>query len=154
MVVDVGCGSGVPVSQVLVDEGLQVCGIDASPKLMSAFRRRFPTAPWACESAESSGFFDQCFDGAAAVGLLFLLSEEGQRRLILRIAERVRPGGRFLFSAPQQACSWNDALTNRPSVSLGTEAYQDTLAKGGMYVESGEGDEGGNHYFDAVKGTT
>ena len=151
--VDVGCGSGVPITQVLVSEGLSVSGIDASPTLMAAFRQRFPTSPWACEPVESSSFFDQIFDAAIAVGLLFLLPTEEQRRVIQRISEHVRPSGRFLFSAPRQACSWADALTGLPSASLGADAYGSILREGGFLIESGEVDEGGNHYFDAVRGT-
>lgn len=40
-VVDIGCGSGTPVASTLVKAGLVVAGIDASPTLLSLFRRRF-----------------------------------------------------------------------------------------------------------------
>lgn len=41
-VVDIGCGSGAPLSVVLVDAGATVFGIDASPTMLAAFKRRFP----------------------------------------------------------------------------------------------------------------
>jgi len=43
-VLDLGCGSGVPVSSTLMDEGLIVYGLDASPRMVAAFRSRFPRA--------------------------------------------------------------------------------------------------------------
>ena len=43
-VLDVGCGTGVPVSRALVDAGMRVWGIDASPTLLAAFREGFPGA--------------------------------------------------------------------------------------------------------------
>ncbi|HEX6990528.1 MAG TPA: methyltransferase domain-containing protein, partial [Gemmatimonadales bacterium] len=41
-VLDLGCGSGLPLTQVLIDEGLTVCGIDASPTLVAEFRTNLP----------------------------------------------------------------------------------------------------------------
>ena len=85
-VVDIGCGSGVPISLALVREGLVISGIDASPTLLSAFRQRFPEAPAACEPAQHSAFFGRKFDAAVAVGLIFLLSEDDQRKVIKNVA--------------------------------------------------------------------
>ena len=60
-IVDLGCGSGVPISQALVDAGFAVYGIDASPSMILAFRRRFPDVPLACEAIQRSSFFDRTF---------------------------------------------------------------------------------------------
>jgi 2-polyprenyl-3-methyl-5-hydroxy-6-metoxy-1,4-benzoquinol methylase len=48
-ILDIGCGSGVPIAQALVDDGFSVWGIDASPSLISAYRRQLPDMPAACE---------------------------------------------------------------------------------------------------------
>lgn len=148
-VLDIGCGSGVPVSQALVDAGLAVSGIDASPTLLAMFSRRFPGAPAACETVQGSNFFGQKFDGVVAVGLLFLLSEGDQRELIEKVGQALRPGGRFLFSAPRGRCEWNDLQTGQPSLSLGAVEYERQLASAGMHLEKIHVDDGGNHYFDA-----
>lgn len=150
-VVDVGCGSGAPVSAVLVEEGCRVFGIDASPALLAAFRRRFPSAETACEAAETSGFFQRKFDGAVAIGLLFLLPADDQREVIDRAARALEPGGRLLFSAPRRPCEWNDILTGRPSLSLGEEGYRGALERAGMRLAGHQVDEGQNDYFDAVQ---
>lgn len=150
-VVDLGCGFGEPVTRTLVEADLRVWGVDASPTLVAEFRRRFPDCPVACEAAETSDLFGRSFDGAIAVGLLFLLPEADQRRLIARVAGALMPGGRFLFSAPRQVCEWDDLLTGRPSRSLGEGAYRETLEAVGLRLESQSTDTGGNHYFDAVK---
>ncbi|MBX9617059.1 MAG: class I SAM-dependent methyltransferase, partial [Caulobacteraceae bacterium] len=65
-VVDLGCGDGWPVSAALIEAGLQVFGVDASPALVEAFRRRLPGVPVACEPVETSSLFDRTFDGAVA----------------------------------------------------------------------------------------
>ena len=44
-VLDLGCGTGLPITKVLVDEGLKVYAIDAAPSLVAAFRRNLPAIP-------------------------------------------------------------------------------------------------------------
>lgn len=150
-VLDLGCGAGVPVSGTLIDEGCRVYAIDASPTLVEAFRRRFPEAPVACESAEESDFFGRSFDGVVAIGLLFLLSPEAQRQVIRRVATALNPRGRFLFTAPTQVANWTDLMTGRPSISLGDSEYRGILADAGLAVLAERVDEGENHYYDAVR---
>jgi SAM-dependent methyltransferase len=150
-VVDLGCGFGEPVTRTLIETGLEVWGVDASPTLVAEYRRRFPDCPVACEVAEASALFGRPFDGAVAVGLLFLLPKADQRRLIARVARALTSGGRFLFSAPRQVCAWDDMLTGRPSRSLGEAAYREALEAVGLTLVGQRTDAGGNHYFDAVK---
>lgn len=79
------------------DQGLVVSAIDASPKMVAAFRRRFPGVEVACEAAERSRFFDRTFDAALMVGLIFLMPESRQRELIRRVSGALEPGGRLLL---------------------------------------------------------
>ena len=44
-VIDLGCGSGFPITAVLVDEGLHVFGVDAAPSFVAAFQRNLPGTP-------------------------------------------------------------------------------------------------------------
>lgn len=150
-VLDLGCGTGVPISETLIDAGLYVYAVDASPTLAAEFAQRFPQARIACEPVESSDFFGLRFDGIVAVGLMFLLPEDSQRRLIVRIASALSPGGRFLFTSPAQVCTWADLMTGRESRSLGECAYSDLLEDSGLELLGQRLDEGGNCYFDARK---
>lgn len=147
-IADVGCGSGVPIAQTLIDAGFQLHGIDASPRLVAAFRERFPCHPVACEAAEDSRFFDRKFDGIVAIGLLFLLPAGAQQRVLERMAAALMPGGAILFSAPAQRCEWTDTLTERRSLSLGTDGYARILEAEGLALRTSVTDEGGNHYLD------
>src|ERR1700760_1897462 len=65
---DLGCGTGVPVTRVLLDAGLNVYGVDASSKMVAEFRINFPDVPVACEPVERSSFFDRSFDGIISIG--------------------------------------------------------------------------------------
>jgi cyclopropane fatty-acyl-phospholipid synthase-like methyltransferase len=151
-ILDLGCGPGVPITEALLEDGFAVYGVDASPTMAAAFRKRFPNVPVACEALEDSPFFGQTFDGVVAWGLMFLLSADSQETLIRKAAAALRLGGRFLFTSPERACTWNDVMTRRRSVSLGAHAYRRSLEAQGLTVVGESRDEGDNHYYDAVKG--
>jgi SAM-dependent methyltransferase len=150
-VIDLGCGPGSPITEVLVAEGLQPFGIDAAPSFVRAFRRNLPNTPVACEAVQDSRFFDRTFDAVLAWGLVFLLSPEHQSRLIERVASILVPGGRFLFTSPAEPVVWNDGMTDLESRSLGAAEYRRQLHAVGLFVSSEYEDEGQNHYYDALK---
>jgi hypothetical protein len=112
---------------------------------------RFPTVPVECAAVEDSHFFGRLFDGVVAWGLLFLLDVKVQRRLIVKVAGVLRSGGRLLFTAPSQSCSWRDAMTGRTSISLGHEAYRKALEAEAMSLVGTRRDEGENDYYFARK---
>lgn len=149
-VLDLGCGPGVPRSDPLHARCI-VYAIDAAPTLARAYQERFPTARVACEAAEASPLFGRHFDGVLGWGLLFLLPPEAQQQVIERVASALHRGGRFLFTAPAQACSWADLTTGRQSLSLGAGRYRELLEAAGLSLESETEDEGQNHYYDASK---
>jgi SAM-dependent methyltransferase len=150
-VIDLGCGPGFPLTEILVAEGFNVFGVDAAPSFVQAFRRNLPNTPVVCEAVQDSRFFDRTFDGVLAWGLIFLLSPEDQRRLIQRFAEILLPAGRLLFTSPAEPMIWNDGMTGLESRSLGAEEYRRLLSEAGFSITDGYEDEGQNHYFDAIK---
>jgi SAM-dependent methyltransferase len=151
-VIDLGCGPGVPITVVLVEEGLQVFGVDAAPSFVAAFQRNLPSTPIVCESVLESRLFDRTFDAVLSIGLMFLLKAEEQHRLIKRFAEILVPGSRLLFTATDEPAVGNDAMTGLESVSLGAEQYRKLLIAAGISVAEEYEDVGENHYFDAFKG--
>ncbi len=150
-VIDLGCGSGIPITQILVTEGLNVWAVDASPSFVLAFQQNLPSTPVACEAVEDSAFFGRTFDAALAWGLLFLLSPEQQQLLLQRIAHSLNPRGRLLFTAPAQPVLWNDVMTGLESRSLGAEEYKTQLHSLGLSLLNEHEDEGQNHYYEAIK---
>ena len=150
-VVDLGCGPGFPITVVLIEEGLNVFGVDAAPSFVAAFQRNLPGTPIVCESVLESRFFDRTFDAVLAWGLMFLLKAEEQHRLIEIFAEILMPGGRLLFTSAAKAVTWKDAMTGLESETLGAEEYRKLLEAVGISVVQEYEDVGGNHYFDAVK---
>jgi ubiquinone/menaquinone biosynthesis C-methylase UbiE len=45
-ILDIGCGSGQPISRYLIEQGFAVVGVDSSPTLISLCRSRFPDQEW------------------------------------------------------------------------------------------------------------
>jgi 2-polyprenyl-3-methyl-5-hydroxy-6-metoxy-1,4-benzoquinol methylase len=146
-VLDLGCGHGVPISRALIEEGFNVYGVDASAKLIAAFRKRYPHAQAECSAVEDSEFFGRTFDGGVAWGLMFLLPADVQSAVIGKVAGALNPSGKFLFTSPKEPVTWRDALTGRESISLGAEAYQQILRAEGLVLVGEQLDEGGNHYY-------
>lgn len=151
VVLDIGCGTGIPVTKILLDEGLTAYGLDASPSMIEVFRQNFPHVPVACEPAEKSPFFNRSFDGIISVGLIFLLSEETQQALIPKMGAALNPGGTLLFTAPLYKMEWKDAMTEQLSRSLGAEKYRELIVAAGLSIVNELIDEGGNYYFNAIR---
>lgn len=151
VVLDLGCGTGIPVTKILLESGLNVYAIDASPKMVADFKQNFPNIPVACESAEGSRFFDRTFDGIISVGLIFLLSEKDQQAIIPKMAAALNAGGKLLFTSPMEKITWKDAMTEQFSRSLGAEQYRTLLQASGLSIADEFEDEGGNHYFNGSK---
>jgi cyclopropane fatty-acyl-phospholipid synthase-like methyltransferase len=150
-VIELACGGGYPITQVLHVAGLNLWAIDSSPTLVAEFQSRFPTIPIHCEKVQESEFFGRKFDGAIAIGLIFLLSEQEQANLIHRVSEILEPEGRFLFTAPIQAGTWNDLNTGLKCISLGQEHYVELLNNAGLRVVANYKDVGENDYYNAEK---
>ena len=150
-VLDLGCGTGIPVSKILMEAGMTVYGIDASPSMVKAFQQNFPNSPVACEAAEDSLFFNRTFDAIISWGLLFLLPTETQEILIQKVAKTLQPGGKLLFTASAKKVEWKDAMTQQSSLSLGALRYKELLTASGLLLVEEFEDEGENHYFNAVK---
>lgn len=150
-ILDLGCGSGNPISKIFVEGGFALYGVDASASMIAAFRANFPSARAECSTIEDSPFFARTFDGVVAWGLIFLLPPEVQSRLIQKVSQVLNPGGKFLFTSPSQICEWPDALTGRKSISLGARAYRGILTTERLTLIGELHDEGDNHYYLASK---
>lgn len=150
-VVDIACGGGYPITQVLVDAGLPVWAIDISPTLLRQFRLRFPTIPTQCASALDSDYFGRTFDAAISIGLVFLLHEDEQLAFLHRVSEILVPRGRFLFTAPVETGTWQDVTTGLECWSLGRIAYTRALDRVGFRMIRTHVDEGANNYYEAEK---
>jgi 2-polyprenyl-3-methyl-5-hydroxy-6-metoxy-1,4-benzoquinol methylase len=147
---ELGCGHGV-VSQVLLEAGVKLSVVDASPTLLREFHSRFRDVEVECSTAQKSELLRRKYDGVVAWGLIFLLAETDQRSVLRRAADALRPHGRLVFTAPKEALTWKDSITEMPSLSLGATVYEALLRDLGLDVSSGAIDEGANCYYEGIK---
>ena len=150
-VIELACGGGYPITRVLNAAGLHIWAVESSPTLVTEFRSRFPSIPVQCARVQESDFFGRKYQGAIAIGLIFLLSKQEQANLISRVSEILEPGGRFLFMAPIQIGTWKDMNTGLECKSLGQERYEELLRNVGLHVVATHRDVGENNYYDAEK---
>ena len=150
-VLEIGCGGGIPVTQTLVDAGLNLWAIDSSPTLVAAFRDRYPDIPVKCVSVLESEFFQRKYDAVISIGLIFLLNEEDQLKMLSRVSEILCPGGSFLFTAPVEVGEWADVVTGCKCITLGEYAYLRALRSSGFEEVKCYYDRGKNNYYEVRK---
>jgi cyclopropane fatty-acyl-phospholipid synthase-like methyltransferase len=150
-VLEIACGGGIPITRTLVDTGVNIWAIDASPTLMAVFKGRFPDIPAECVTVLESSYFQRKYDAAIAIGLIFLLGENDQLKMLERVSGILRPGASFLFTAPLETGTWADNITGHTCISLGRDAYETALAQAGFRVVRCHEDTGRNNYYEAEK---
>lgn len=141
------------MSQALIDAGVSLFAVDASPTLLAEFGARFPHVQTECAPAETCAFLDRRFHAVVAWGLIFLLDEDTQRIVLTRMAGALHPGGRLLFTANAERHTWIDVMTGRSSLSLDAATYKQILAAHEVDIIAETEDEGCNHYYFGAKRT-
>ena len=150
-VIELACGGGYPITRDLSAAGLRLWAVDSSPTLVAKFKSRFPAIPVQCAKVQESDFFNRTYEGAIAIGLVFLLSESDQSTLIGRVSRILVPGGRFLFTAPIESGAWTDMNTALECWSPGQASYEEYLREAGLRVVATFTDKGANNYYDVER---
>ncbi|WP_460497452.1 class I SAM-dependent methyltransferase [Glycomyces tarimensis] len=108
-VLDVGCGSGVPVARALAASGHRVTGVDISERQIDAARRNVPGAAFVRADITSLALPAAAFDAVAALYSLIHLPLEEQPPLLGRIAASLRPGGALVCATGHAAWTGGEA---------------------------------------------
>lgn len=95
-VLDLGCGSGVPVASALASAGCRVTGMDISEVQIRRARERVPQAEFICADATAASFGAASFDAVVSFFALIHIPLAEQPPLLRRIAGWLRPGGSFV----------------------------------------------------------
>ena len=96
-VLDLGCGSGRPVAQHLVEQGLHVTGVDSSPTMMSLCRSRLPAHEWIVADMRTLAL-GRRFDGILAWDSFFHLGHDDQRGMFPVFAEHASDRAVLMFN--------------------------------------------------------
>jgi predicted TPR repeat methyltransferase len=96
-VLDLGCGSGMPVASHLVQQGFRVTGVDTSPTLIALCRTRLPEQEWMVADMRTIAL-QRRFDGILGWDSFFFLTAEEQRHMFAVFAAHAAPSGFLMFN--------------------------------------------------------
>jgi ubiquinone/menaquinone biosynthesis C-methylase UbiE len=108
LVLDVGCGNGLPIADALLKAGYRVVGLDSSREMLARFRANLQTTPSVRGDARACPFADHTFDAAISWGMLFHLTVPDQDTAIASVSRVLKPGAPFLFTAAEVAGAGRD----------------------------------------------
>lgn len=74
LILDVGCGNGIPITRALLSKNHRVVGLDSSSTMLAQFKQNCPEAFVVKGIVQSSPFADGVFDAAVAWGVMFHLN--------------------------------------------------------------------------------
>ena len=94
-VLDLGCGSGIPVARTLARDH-SVVGVDFSRAQLALARENVPGATFIRADLATIDFTPASFDAVVAFYVIFHLPRDDQLRLLGSIAAWLKPGGLFL----------------------------------------------------------
>lgn len=97
-VLDLGCGSGIPVSEAVVAAGHRLTGIDGSARQISLAAANVPTGRFEVADMSEAGFAPRSFDAVFAFYSITHVPREKHAPLFARVHEWLKPGGFFLAS--------------------------------------------------------
>ncbi len=136
-VLDIGCGSGVPVAERLIARGLKITGIDSSPSLIGLCRERFPAAEWQVADMRALDL-DRRFDGLIAWHSFFHLAPDDQRAMFPVFARHAKPGALLVFTSGSEEGVRIGEWEGEPlyHASLAPDEYSALLRSSGFEVLS------------------
>lgn len=134
-VLDLGCGGGAPVANMMTGRGLLVTGVDTSPTLIGLCRERMPQQEWIVADMRRLTLRRR-FDGVLGWDSFFHLAPEHQRAMFDVFSDHVAPGGHLMFNGGPAAgeaigCYQGDLLYH---ASLSGEEYGALLSDRGFTV--------------------
>lgn len=94
-VLDVGCGPGT-VTAYLAERGLDVSGVDLSPRMIENARRLHPQCRFSVASATDLDLGEASLGGVLGWWSLFNLPRDVLPQVLARFARALKPGGHFI----------------------------------------------------------
>ncbi|WP_432937610.1 class I SAM-dependent methyltransferase [Kribbella sp. CA-253562] len=142
-VLDIGCGSGIPLARELAGAGHAVTGVDLSEVQVCRARELVPQATFIQADAAALDFPPESFDAVVSLYMLIHLPQDEQQELLAKVARWLRPGGWFVCTTGQHEWTGVDGDWLDSGVSMWwSHADADTnrawIVRSGLTVEEQE----------------
>lgn len=134
-VLDIGCGSGVPIARYVGNHGHSVTGVDGSPEMIALFERNLPGQATIVADMRSL-HLGRRFSGLIAWDSVFHLAMPDQRGMIPIFRDYAAPGAPLMFTSGPEAGEAIGTLEGEPlfHASLDPAEYSDLLDRCGFDV--------------------
>ncbi|MGK2910055.1 MAG: class I SAM-dependent methyltransferase [Sphingobium sp.] len=134
-VLDIGCGSGLPIGRELIRRGFDITGVDGTPTMLALFQRNLPGTPALLMDMRELAL-NRLFSGLIAWDSLFHLSPDDQRGMFPRFQAHSAPGAALMFTSGDSEGEAIGELEGDPLYhgSLDTEEYRSLLDATGFAI--------------------
>ena len=158
LVLDIGCGNGIPITRVLLRAGHRIVGFDSSAAMLERFKQNCPKAFAVRGVIQSCPFADGIFDAAVAWGVMFHLNPKDAIQAIGTVSCTLRLGAPFLFtSGDEDGFEGKEGRMNGVTFryfSYSVSSYRRILEDHGFTLVDVHRDSGNNTYYLARKAET
>ena len=97
-ILELGCGPGIPILKLLLDQGAHVVANDISTKQIEMAKARCPEAKLVAGDMTALTFEPESFHGAVCFYTLFHLPRSKLMAMLTKIHGWLKPGGFFVFN--------------------------------------------------------
>ncbi|WP_034696977.1 class I SAM-dependent DNA methyltransferase [Acinetobacter bohemicus] len=134
-ILDLGCGSGKPIADYLIQHDHKITGVDSSDVMIEMARQNFPEQLW-LQADMRTVELDQKFNAILAWDSFFHLTPDDQRQMFSQFVRFAQQGTVLMFSSgPSHGEAigdlFGDALYH---ASLAPEEYRALLKQSGFKV--------------------
>lgn len=132
---DLGCGTGMPIAAYFIERGYKVTGIDGSPAMIARCRQRFPQQEWRQADMRTLSLAAR-FDGLLAWDSFFHLARDDQRRMFSLFRQHANPHAALMFTSGTADGVAMGTFEGQPlfHASLAPEEYSRLLQENGFRV--------------------
>jgi ubiquinone/menaquinone biosynthesis C-methylase UbiE len=97
-ILDLGCGSGVPIDKFLLGKGFKVTGIDISEEMIKLARNNFPGAKYLVQDMSEVDFPPNSFNAVVSFYAIFHIPREKHLSLLKKIHTLLKTNGCLLIT--------------------------------------------------------
>lgn len=139
-VLDVGCGLGIPVDDVLIKSGFDVTGIDLSPSFVREARKLVPEASYMVRDMCEISAKEYSFDGIVCLYVLFHIPRAEHLKMLKIFASCLLDNGYLLISMGDTAFEGEHEMYGVKSYSSqwGRQKNLEIVTSAGFLIEKEE----------------
>jgi len=135
-ILDIGCGTGLPVSRWLVDQGHRVNGLDISEKMLALARKNVPEADFCVADLALLKPRQFTVDAVTCIFTLFHVRRDLHAEIFGTIRTFLNGRGLFLISTGKVAWEGKEEFLGSTMVwsHFGVETYRSIISASGFEI--------------------